>query len=268
MSSPQNNSKKTKAAQARLPRRPRSLAARREQARAITDRLALLYPDAHCALLFRNPFQLLVATVLSAQTTDVRVNSVTPELFRRYPDPEAMAGAAREDLEEILHPLGFFRAKAKSCHGLAAALCDRFGGEVPASLEELVTLPGVGRKTANVVLGNSFGIPGITVDTHVGRLSRRWGWTRQADPVKAERDIAALLPPEIWTQTCHRIIDHGRKVCHSRKPACIGCGLADLCPSYELFVGVPAPALPGPMPGASMQETEETSKKETQESRG
>lgn len=209
---------------------------------AINDRLAELYPDAACALNFHTPFELLVATVLSAQTTDVRVNSVTPELFSRYQGPEEMAGARREDLEEILHPLGFFRAKAKSCQGLAAALCDRYGGEVPAVLEELVTLPGVGRKTANVVLGNAFGIPGITVDTHMGRLARRWAWTREEDPVKVEKDIAALLPAETWTITCHRAITHGREVCHSRRPECLTCPMADLCPSYELFVGVPAPA--------------------------
>lgn len=198
-----------------------------------------MYPDAHCALNFRDSFELLVATVLSAQTTDARVNSVTPELFARYPGPAEMAGARREDLEEILHPLGFFRAKARSCQGLSIALCSEFGGEVPARLEELVTLPGVGRKTANVVLGNAFGIPGITVDTHVGRLARRWAWTREENPTKAEADIARLLPPETWTITCHRIIEHGRQVCHSRGPECLSCGLADLCPSYPIYVGTP-----------------------------
>ncbi len=198
-----------------------------------------MYPDATCALDFRNPFELLVATVLSAQTTDVRVNSVTPTLFAAYPDPEAMAGAAREHLEEILRPLGFYRAKAKSCQRLAAALCSDFGGEVPRTLEELVTLTGVGRKTANVVLGNAFDTPGITVDTHVGRLSRRWGWTRNEDPVKVEMDLAKILPQPDWTLICHRIIYHGRQVCHSRKPECLACPLADLCPSYELLVGIP-----------------------------
>lgn len=224
----------------RLSSRPRSLKERRERAQSITRELALLYPDARCALNFTNPFELLVATVLSAQTTDVRVNSVTPALFASYPGPEEMAGADREDVEAILRPLGFFRSKAKSCLGLSAALCDRFGGEVPGNLPDLVSLPGVGRKTANVVLGNAFGIPGLTVDTHVGRLSRRWGWTRNEDPVKAEADIAKLLPEEIWTQVCHQIIEHGRQVCHSRKPECLSCGLAKLCPSYEIFVGAPA----------------------------
>lgn len=223
----------------RLPSRPRALYARREAAAKISDRLAILYPDAHCALNFTNPFELLVATVLSAQTTDARVNSVTPLLFSRFPEPEDLAGADRTELEDILHPLGFFRAKARSCQGLAAALCSNFAGEVPPRLEDLVTLPGVGRKTANVVLGNAFETPGITVDTHMGRLARRWAWTRETDPVKAEMDIAKLLPEETWTITCHRVIEHGRRVCHSQRPECISCPLADLCPSYELFVGVP-----------------------------
>ena len=223
----------------RLPFRPRALRDRRAAAERICERLAELYPDATCALNFRNPFELLVATVLSAQTTDVRVNSVTPTLFGEFPDPEAMAGADRERLEEILRPLGFYRAKAKSCQRLAALLCDRFGGEVPRTLEELVTLQGVGRKTANVVLGNAFDTPGITVDTHVGRLSRRWGWTREEDPVKAEMDLAKILPQPDWTIICHRVIYHGRQVCHSRKPDCLACPMADLCPSYELIVGVP-----------------------------
>lgn len=224
-------------AQKRLPARARSLAERRRLALDIVDRLADLYPDSHCALHFTNAFELLVATVLSAQTTDARVNSVTPTLFGRYPDAEAMACADRVDLEEILHPLGFYRAKAKSCQGLARTLCDSYGGEVPQALEELVQLPGVGRKTANVVLGNIFGVPGITVDTHVGRLSRRWSWTRSDNPVKAEADLAAILPRDEWTIICHRIIDHGRAVCHSRKPACHECQLADLCPSFPLLAG-------------------------------
>ncbi|MGO1591394.1 MAG: endonuclease III [Ancrocorticia sp.] len=224
----------------RLPYRARSLKERRERASAITHELDDLYPDAQCALNFSNPFELLVATVLSAQTTDARVNSVTPTLFARFPSPEAMAGASREELEGILRPLGFFRSKAKSCAGLSAALCERFGGEVPANLPDLVSLPGVGRKTANVVLGNAFDVPGITVDTHVGRLARRWGWTRHEDPVKAETDISQLLPEERWTFTCHQIITHGRQVCHSRRPECMECGLKFVCPSYEIFVGAPA----------------------------
>lgn len=217
----------------KFPPRPRSLAARREAAARITDRLAEVYPDSTCALNHRNAFELLVATVLSAQTTDERVNQVTPALFAQFPDPASLGQAPIEVLEDILRPLGFFRSKAASLHGLSVALMD--DGEVPATLEELVKLPGVGRKTANVVLGNAFGIPGITVDTHVGRLSRRWGWTRETDAVKAEMELAKLLPPEIWTITCHRVIDHGRQVCHSRKPACGVCPLRDLCPSFQLL---------------------------------
>lgn len=223
-----------------LPYRPRSLRARREQAALICEKLSQMYPDARCALDFSNAFELLVATVLSAQTTDARVNSVTPQLFSRFPTPEAMAQARLEELEDILHPLGFFRAKARSCRGLATQLCERYGGKVPPVLEELVTLPGVGRKTANVVLGNAFNTPGITVDTHMGRLARRWAWTRHTDPVKAEMDIAKLIPEEEWVMTCHRVIAHGRALCHSRKPECVGCPLAQLCPSYELIVGVPS----------------------------
>lgn len=219
----------------KLPARPRSLAARREQASTITAKLARIYPDSACGLDFSNPFELLVATVLSAQTTDARVNSVTPTLFKRFPTPNALAEAPREELEKILHPLGFFRSKAKSCQGLGLELCKKFDGEVPQTLEELVTLPGVGRKTANVVLGNVFDVPGITVDTHVGRLSRRWAWTRHENPVRVEEDIARLLPPEEWTITCHRIIDHGRAICHARRPECDICPLATLCPSYPLL---------------------------------
>lgn len=222
----------------RLPARPRSLKDRRLQAAHITDALAHLYPDATCALHFSNPFELLVATVLSAQTTDARVNTVTPQLFSLYPTPEHMAGAELGDLEKILHPLGFFRAKARSCKGLAQDLCDRYAGEVPPDRDELITLPGVGRKTANVVLGNAYGIPGITVDTHVGRLARRWAWTREENPLKAEEDIAKLLPESEWTISCHRIIYHGRQVCHSRNPACLECPLASMCPSHVLFTGV------------------------------
>lgn len=211
-----------------------SAAARRIRAREILDRLAELFPDARCALDFTNPFELLVATVLSAQTTDARVNSVTPELFAAYPDPAALAAAPQEDLERILHPLGFFRAKARSLRGLGAGLLERFDGEVPASLEDLVTLPGVGRKTANVVLGNAFGIPGITVDTHVGRLSRRLGFSRNQDPVKVEKDLWKVIPEPEWTVACHRLILHGRATCHSRRPACEACPLADLCPRIGL----------------------------------
>lgn len=210
------------------------MAARREQAEAVNEALTTAYPDARCALDFTNPLELLVTTVLSAQTTDVRVNSVTPELFAEFPTAADYANARLERLEEILRPLGFFRAKAKSVQGLGARLESDYDGEVPATLADLVTLPGVGRKTANVVLGNAFGIPGITVDTHVGRLARRLGWSRETDPVKVEADIAKLLPEEEWTMACHRLIFHGRQICHSRKPACMECPIADLCPSFPL----------------------------------
>lgn len=198
------------------------------------EALARIYPDATCALNFRNPFELLIATVLSAQTTDERVNSVTPKLFSEFPDAAACGAARREDVEEILRPLGFFRAKARSVIGIGQALQANHGGQVPGTMKELVALPGVGRKTANVVLGNAFHVPGITVDTHVGRLARRLGWSRQTDPVKVEADIAELIEPEHWTILCHRLIYHGRQVCHSRKPACSSCEIATLCPSYPL----------------------------------
>jgi endonuclease-3 len=196
--------------------------------------LATIHPDAGCALNFTNPLELLVATILSAQTTDKRVNETTPTLFARYPDAAAYASADRAQMEEILRPLGFFRAKTNSLLGLGAALVERHGGEVPNKLELLVQLPGVGRKTANVVLGHAFGIPGITVDTHVGRLSRRMGFTTQEDPVKVESDLAELIPRKEWTIMSDRLIFHGRRICHSRKPACGACGVARDCPSYGL----------------------------------
>lgn len=201
-----------------------------ERAVAIDDILIETYPDAHCELDFASPFQLLVATVLSAQTTDVRVNQVTPELFDRYPRPADLASAERADVEEILRPLGFFRAKTTSLIELSGRLVAEFSGEVPDSLDALVSLPGVGRKTANVVLGNAFGVPGITVDTHVGRLSRRLGVTKNTDPVKVERDLMAELPKERWTDACHRLIFHGRRCCTARKPDCEACPLIELCP--------------------------------------
>jgi endonuclease-3 len=198
-----------------------------------TDRiLAETYPDAGCELDFDNAFQLLVVTVLSAQTTDRRVNAVRPTLFAAYPDPKAMAAASRADLEQIVGPLGFFRAKTESLLKLSAALLERYNGEVPGSLEELVTLPGVGRKTANVVLGNAFDVPGITVDTHFGRLIRRFGWTEETDPVRAELAIAEIFPKKDWTMLSHHVIWHGRRVCHAKKPACGACPVAQLCPSY------------------------------------
>ncbi|MFX0538514.1 endonuclease III [Ornithinimicrobium sp. Y1847] len=190
------------------------------------------YPDAHCELDFQNPFQLLVATVMSAQTTDVRVNGVTPILFARYPDARALAGADRTEVETIIQPTGFFRAKTDSLLKLAAALVENFDGQVPGRLKDLVTLPGVGRKTANVVLGNAFGVPGITVDTHFGRLVRRFGWTDEEDPVKVEHAVGALFPRKDWTQLSHVLIFHGRRTCHARRPACGACPVARLCPSY------------------------------------
>ena len=202
------------------------------RARRIARELAVLYPDVHTELNFATPLELLVATILSAQTTDKRVNMVTPTLFARYPTAADYAGASREELEKIIQSTGFYRAKATSLMGLGQALCDRFSGEVPGKLKDLVTLPGVGRKTANVVLGNAFGIPGITVDTHFGRLARRFGWTMDADPVKVEAEVATLIPRKEWTDLSQRMIWHGRRVCHARRPACGACGLARLCPSY------------------------------------
>ena len=201
------------------------------RARRMNRVLALAHPDAHCELDFTSPWELLVATVLSAQTTDVRVNSVTPALFARYPDPAAFAGADRPEMEEILRPTGFFRAKTASVMGLGAAVVERFDGEVPGRLADLVTLPGVGRKTANVVLGNAFDVPGITVDTHFGRLARRFGWTTAEDPVHVEREVGELVPRAEWTMLSHRLIFHGRRVCHARTPACGACSLARDCPS-------------------------------------
>ncbi len=214
------------------PRKPESHLAMVRRARKINRVLAETYPYAHPELDFETSFQLLVATVLSAQTTDLRVNQTTPALFAKYPTPEDMAMAVPEEMEEIIRPTGFFRAKTKSLIGLSVALRDRFGGEVPGRLADLVTLPGVGRKTANVVLGNAFGVPGITVDTHFGRLVRRWKWTEQEDPEKVEADVAAIFPKSEWTMLSHRVVFHGRRVCHSRKPACGACPVAPLCPSY------------------------------------
>jgi endonuclease-3 len=202
------------------------------RARLISRTLAETYPDAHIELDFTTPLELLVATILSAQSTDKRVNTITPLVFARYPDAAAYAAADRAELEELITPTGFFRAKTDSLIKLGAALTERFEGEVPARLADLVTLPGVGRKTANVVLGNAFGIPGITVDTHVGRLSRRFGWTQETDPEKVEPDVGALFPRKDWTDLCQRVIWHGRRCCHARNPACGACPVARWCPSY------------------------------------
>ncbi|MGA5522634.1 endonuclease III [Streptomyces pseudogriseolus] len=202
------------------------------RARRINRELAEVYPYAHPELDFDNPFQLVVATVLSAQTTDLRVNQTTPALFAKYPTLEDLAAADPEEVEEILRPTGFFRAKTKSVIGLSKALVEQFGGEVPGRLEDLVKLPGVGRKTAFVVLGNAFGRPGITVDTHFQRLVRRWKWTDETDPDKIEAAVGALFPKSDWTDLSHHVIWHGRRICHARKPACGACPIAPLCPAY------------------------------------
>ncbi|WP_434056958.1 endonuclease III [Streptomyces shenzhenensis] len=212
--------------------KPESPAALVRRARRINRELAEVYPYAHPELDFENPFQLLVATVLSAQTTDLRVNQTTPTLFAKYPTPEDLAAANPEEVEEILRPCGFFRAKTKSVTGLSKGLVEQFGGEVPGRLEDLVKLPGVGRKTAFVVLGNAFGRPGITVDTHFQRLVRRWRWTGETEPDKIEAAVGALFPKSDWTDLSHHVIWHGRRMCHARKPACGACPIAPLCPAY------------------------------------
>lgn len=192
--------------------------------------MAKEYPDAHCALDFRSPLELLVATILSAQCTDVRVNLVTPALFARFRNAQAFADADLPELESLIQSTGFFRAKAKSIQACAWKIVEEFGGEVPRTLDELVQFPGIGRKTANVILGNCFEVPGITVDTHVGRLSRRLALTVHTDPVKVEHDLMKLIPQKDWTMFSHRMIFHGRQVCHARKPNCDQCVLADVCP--------------------------------------
>ncbi|MGW2614445.1 endonuclease III [Streptomyces sp. NPDC001500] len=212
--------------------KPESRTALVRRARRINRELAEIYPYAHPELDFENPFQLVIATVLSAQTTDLRVNQTTPALFAAYPTPEDLAAADPERVEEILRPTGFFRAKTKSVIGLSKALVEQFGGEVPGRLEDLVKLPGVGRKTAFVVLGNAFGRPGITVDTHFQRLVRRWRWTEQTEPDKIEAAVGALFPKSEWTMLSHHVIFHGRRICHARKPACGACPIAPLCPAY------------------------------------
>lgn len=207
------------------------ITAEASSARSIYRILTKEYPDARCELDFNSPLELLVATVLSAQCTDVRVNAVTPVLFNRFPTLEKLAAAKLSEIEEIIYSTGFFRSKAKNIKELANKILNDFGGEVPHDLAQLVTLPGVGRKTANVVLGNAFGIPGLTVDTHFGRLSRRFGWSTATDPVKVENDVAKLIPEKEWTLLSHKLIWHGRRICHSRKPECGICPLAKLCPS-------------------------------------
>ena len=207
----------------------------------IDDILAQTYPDAHCELDFSNALELLVATVLSAQCTDARVNLTTPALFAKYPDARAFAQADITELEELVRPTGFFRNKAAAIKGIGMALVEEYDGEVPRTLAELVALPGVGRKTANVVLGTAFGIPGITVDTHVGRVVRRLGWTSATDPVKVEYELMDLFDEERWIMLNHHLIFHGRRCCFARKPLCEQCPLAQYCPSYP--TGEP-PAVP------------------------
>ena len=204
------------------------------RAKVIYRQLSKNYPNVRCELDYKNAFQLLVATVLSAQCTDKRVNQTTPALFKKYPNSQKMAKADLRDIQKLVKSTGFFRAKAKNIKGLSNIIVEQFDGNVPSNLEDLITLPGVGRKTANVVLGHAFGIPGITVDTHFGRLSRRFGWSKQNNPVKVEFEVGELIPEKEWTNLSQRMIWHGRRVCHSRKPACGACALAKLCPSYGI----------------------------------
>ena len=204
------------------------------KAKALYRGLCKTYPEIYCELNFANPLQLVIATVLSAQCTDKLVNLVTTQLFKKYKNVRAYAKAPIEDLEEIIYPTGFYHAKARHIRGLAEKVITDFRGEVPSTLEELITLPGVGRKTANVVLGHAFDTPGITVDTHFGRLSRRFEWTQSLDPVKVEHEVCKLIPQAEWTNLSQRMIWHGRRVCHSRKPACGACTLAKICPSVGI----------------------------------
>lgn len=206
----------------------------RKRARAVYRILSKTYPEIRCELDFKNPLELIVATVLSAQCTDKRVNTITPALFKKYKTAKAYAGADIHQLEELVFQTGFYRAKARHIKGIGIKLLEEFNGEVPSTLEELITLPGVGRKTANVVLGHAFDIPGITVDTHFGRLSRRFGWTKEMDPVKVERIVGELIPQKEWTNLSQRMIWHGRRICHSRKPACGACPVAKMCPSVGI----------------------------------
>ncbi|MGD9702423.1 MAG: endonuclease III [Acidimicrobiia bacterium] len=205
------------------------------RARRVAELLAEEYPEARCELDHRNPYELLTATILSAQTTDVRVNLVTPTLFAKYPTVEDLAGADEGELQEIIRSTGFYQNKARSLLGMANAVIDRFGGEVPSALEDLVTLPGVGRKTGNVVRSVAFGLPGLPVDTHVGRLARRLGFTTEEDPVKVELVLNSFLPPKEWGPFSLRLILHGRRVCDAKRPRCGDCTLEPLCPSSRLF---------------------------------
>jgi endonuclease-3 len=214
----------------------------RKNARAIYRILTKTYPEIRCELDFKNPLELIVAVVLSAQCTDKRVNQITPPLFKKYRSAKDYAKAPLLEIEEFIYSAGFHRAKARHLKGLGAKLVEEFNGEVPATLEELITLPGVGRKTANVVLGHAFNIPGITVDTHFGRLSRRFEWTTSTDPVKVEFEVGELIPEKEWTNLSQRMIWHGRRICHSRKPACGACPVAKICPSVGIGEMDPAKA--------------------------
>jgi endonuclease-3 len=209
-----------------------SLAQKKVRARVIYQILTKTYPNVRCELNYKTPFQLLVATVLSAQCTDKRVNQTTPALFKKYPNPKKMGEAEIKDIQRLVKSTGFYRAKAKNIKSLSSKIVTEFDEKVPSNLGELITLPGVGRKTANVVLGHAFGIPGITVDTHFGRLSRRFGWSKSQDPVKVEFEVGELISRKEWTNLSQRLIWHGRRVCHSRKPACGACPLAKYCPSF------------------------------------
>lgn len=206
----------------------------RREARAIYRILTKTYPDIRCELDFKNPLELLIAVVLSAQCTDKRVNAITPALFKKYKKPKDYAKAPLAEIEEYIFSAGFHHVKARHLKGIGIKLVEDFDGEVPATLEELITLPGVGRKTANVVLGHAFDIPGITVDTHFGRLSRRFEWSKSMDPVKVEHEVGELIPQKEWTNLSQRMIWHGRRICHSRKPACGACPLAKICPSVGI----------------------------------
>jgi endonuclease-3 len=206
----------------------------RREARAIYRILTKTYPDIRCELDFKNPLELLVAVVLSAQCTDKRVNAITPALFKKYKKPKDYAKAPLAEIEEFIFSAGFHHVKARHLKGIGVKLVEEFDGHVPATLAELITLPGVGRKTANVVLGHAFDIPGITVDTHFGRLSRRFEWSKSMDPVKVEHEVGELIPQKEWTNLSQRMIWHGRRICHSRKPACGACPLAKICPSVGI----------------------------------
>jgi endonuclease-3 len=214
----------------------------RKSAKAIYRVLTKTYPDIHCELDFKNPLELIVAVVLSAQCTDKRVNQLTPALFKKYKTAADYAKAPLPEIEEFIYSAGFHHAKARHLKGLGSRIVEEFAGEVPATLDELITLPGVGRKTANVVLGHAFNIPGITVDTHFGRLSRRFEWTSSEDPVKVEYEVGELIPQKEWTNLSQRMIWHGRRICHSRKPACGACPVAKICPSVGIGEMDPAKA--------------------------